>query len=215
MDRGSRPNPDQEEREDVNPSTTLKESRLRLITTKKENSRTWGLFQCECGDVAWCRLDISRTRFRSCNCPVEVPKVRSCTKCLVLKPSNDFYRDKMGGRRPVCKICWKAQSESWRARNLERAKETSRANSRRGSIRKRYGLTEAQYDSYMKKFGSACGICGGMETQRHKRTLSMDHCHKTGAIRGALCSLCNSMLGLARDRVDILEKAVLYLKRHP
>ena len=37
-----------------------------------------------------------------------------------------------------------------------------------------------------------CGICNNTST----RTLALDHCHKTGAVRGFLCTACNVRLGV-------------------
>ena len=45
-----------------------------------------------------------------------------------------------------------------------------------------------------------------------KSTLNVDHCHETGKIRGLLCHNCNRALGLFKDNVEFLERAILYLK---
>lgn len=56
-----------------------------------------------------------------------------------------------------------------------------------------------------------CWICGthdwpGMHGRPH-----VDHCHKTGKVRGILCAECNSGLGKFKDRPEFLIKAVEYL----
>ena len=51
-----------------------------------------------------------------------------------------------------------------------------------------------------------CTICG-MDTK-----LLLDHCHKTGRIRGWLCVRCNTGLGMFGDSAIILTKAVSYLR---
>lgn len=52
-----------------------------------------------------------------------------------------------------------------------------------------------------------CEIC-------HKQaTLAYDHDHKSGKHRGWLCRNCNVALGLINDNIEILEKAIIYLKR--
>ncbi len=40
----------------------------------------------------------------------------------------------------------------------------------------------------------------------------VDHCHKTGKIRGLLCASCNGGLGLFKDNPQALANAILYLK---
>lgn len=41
----------------------------------------------------------------------------------------------------------------------------------------------------------------------------LDHCHTTGRVRGLLCTLCNSALGYARDRITTLHNLIYYLER--
>lgn len=58
-----------------------------------------------------------------------------------------------------------------------------------------------------------CAIC--MNKPRKYR-LAVDHDHRTGAIRGLLCKRCNhDLLGASRDSVEMLERAVEYLKHPP
>lgn len=41
---------------------------------------------------------------------------------------------------------------------------------------------------------------------------SVDHSHSTNTVRGILCQHCNNMLGMAKDRHEIFERAIAYLK---
>lgn len=59
-----------------------------------------------------------------------------------------------------------------------------------------------------------CAICGNGETSKRQRSLSVDHDHETGAVRGLLCNRCNPMLGYARDDIAILQAAISYLQTH-
>ena len=52
-----------------------------------------------------------------------------------------------------------------------------------------------------------CGICG-----KDKR-LMVDHDHKTGKVRGLLCSSCNRGLGALGDEEIGLHRAIEYLQR--
>jgi hypothetical protein len=53
-----------------------------------------------------------------------------------------------------------------------------------------------------------CIICG--ETQGQQ--LAIDHDHRTGGVRGALCNRCNLGLGHFRDDPELLRLAALYLE---
>lgn len=63
-----------------------------------------------------------------------------------------------------------------------------------------------------------CEICG-IKLESDKTSLSkstwfnVDHCHKTGKVRGILCSKCNIGLGMFKDNIASLETAVQYLQQ--
>jgi hypothetical protein len=54
-----------------------------------------------------------------------------------------------------------------------------------------------------------CAICRGPEP------LAFDHDHHSGLVRGRLCAQCNLGLGAFRDRPDLLDAALKYLRRPP
>lgn len=59
----------------------------------------------------------------------------------------------------------------------------------------------------------ACAMCLG--PFENSRACSVDHCHATGAVRGLLCHQCNMVLGMARDRPDVLRAGMDYLADSP
>lgn len=79
---------------------------------------------------------------------------------------------------------------------------------REQKLKKRYGLTEEQYNAILTEQEGKCGIC------RRYRKLSVDHDHKTGKNRGLLCSNCNSGLGLFEENLNVLNCAKVYLTKH-
>ena len=76
----------------------------------------------------------------------------------------------------------------------------------------KYGLTPDQYDDRLKSQNGCCAICksNSPKTSRIKH-FCVDHCHKTGKIRGLLCSKCNRAIGLLEDSVEFLQTAIGYL----
>jgi len=81
---------------------------------------------------------------------------------------------------------------------------------REKNLRLRYGLTLELYERMLAEQGG-CAICR-RELDGARDTV-VDHDHNTGAVRGLLCRPCNTLLGMAQDRADVLESALAYLKR--
>ena len=82
---------------------------------------------------------------------------------------------------------------------------------------KRFGITVEDFDRMFEEQGGVCKICGCPETRTQNERvtmLSIDHCHSTGRVRGLLCDACNTAIGRVDDRIDLLEKAIEYLKNN-
>ena len=73
---------------------------------------------------------------------------------------------------------------------------------------KTYGITYKQYQTMLRTQKNCCAIC----KQEAAKTLAVDHCHKTGKVRGLLCSLCNTALGMFKDDVTAITRSLEYLK---
>lgn len=56
-----------------------------------------------------------------------------------------------------------------------------------------------------------CEICA-TSAKDNGRRLCVDHNHDTGEVRGVLCNRCNRALGLLQDNLDVLVRAVTYLR---
>lgn len=86
-------------------------------------------------------------------------------------------------------------------------------------LKRRFGMTNAEYARMMADQNGLCAICGKPETAKHKtsggsRSLAVDHCHNGGHVRALLCSACNTGLGSFGDDPDRLRAAIEYLERH-
>lgn len=75
--------------------------------------------------------------------------------------------------------------------------------------RKKYGITQDQYEAKRATQDGLCAICG-----RHQEVLYVDHCHASGMVRGLLCHQCNVLLGMCDDETAVLQNAVAYLNYH-
>ena len=76
-----------------------------------------------------------------------------------------------------------------------------------------YGATYEEYLQLLVKQDYRCAICGN-ERSKDDTNLCVDHCHKTGKIRGLLCKSCNLGISNLKDSISNLEKAITYLKEH-
>lgn len=79
-----------------------------------------------------------------------------------------------------------------------------------------YDLSLIDYNKMLAAQNYVCAICGKPEKTIHHVTnepkaLAVDHCHKTGKVRGLLCQRCNRVLGKVRDSIDLLDKMKVYL----
>jgi hypothetical protein len=81
---------------------------------------------------------------------------------------------------------------------------------------KNAGIKNMTYELYLKMVSQqndCCAICSD-HRDTMKRNLDVDHDHITGKVRGLLCSKCNTGIGKLKESIDILEKAINYLKKH-
>lgn len=75
-----------------------------------------------------------------------------------------------------------------------------------------YNLTIDQYNYMLCNQNYSCAICKKHESI-FKKGLAVDHCHKTGKVRGLLCGGCNVSLGRMEDSIELLTNAIEYLKK--
>jgi Autographiviridae endonuclease VII len=103
----------------------------------------------------------------------------------------------------------KEHARAYREAHREEMAERSRAVMRRYELRRKYGLSAAEYDALLAKQNGACAIC--RRRPKGKERLYVDHCHITGLVRGLLCQACNFALGWFRDDQTSLIAALVYL----
>ena len=134
--------------------------------------------------------------------------LRECRSCHEVKPFTEFGIRTRTVRRAQCKVCLAQRKKTYLDRHPEhrqRHNEIS-SNSRRKRI---FGLTTEEYHAVMKSQDYVCAICKAEAQDGTK--LGIDHNHKTGQVRGALCITCNAGLGMFHDDPDLLHRAVFYL----
>ena len=98
----------------------------------------------------------------------------------------------------------------------KKTKEERAQYQREWHLQRKFNLTGEEYAELLNRQGGGCAICGKKETHTYRsgklKDLSVDHDHKTGAIRGLLCVCCNRAVGYLNDDPQLLRKAADYLE---
>jgi hypothetical protein len=89
-------------------------------------------------------------------------------------------------------------------------------------LKSKFGLSPEEYEMMIERQGGVCPICD-TQLPHHLTTGTgkapgatwscVDHDHSTGAVRGLLCNLCNNGLGMFKDNIQQLERAIAYLNK--
>lgn len=146
---------------------------------------------------------------------------KTCSKCGELKPKSEFYKDSKNkdGYQGHCKKCrnekiaqYKSGKRAQELRSRYRKSDAYKDACLNSTLKKRYGITSAQYAEMLQEQGGMCAICGNPDALQ--RRLAVDHCHVTGKVRGLLCTECNLALGKFKDSQAVLSNAIKYLKEH-
>ena len=131
--------------------------------------------------------------------------MKTCTQCSIEKEITAFHKDKgkKCGYKSKCKKCSREIQKQWENKNKDKR--------RKYRLKGEYGITPNDFDYLLRKQNGKCAICGITQCPTGRR-FAVDHCHKTGKVRGLLCQACNTGLGKFNDSVHNLEEAVKYLK---
>ena len=90
---------------------------------------------------------------------------------------------------------------------------------RRANLAKNFGISLEDYNLILDFQDKKCAICGtdkcGNSGRGFRKCFSVDHDHTTNDIRGLLCGHCNLALGLFKDNINSLQKAIEYLNHPP
>lgn len=151
----------------------------------------------------------------------------ACSVCgrLITQPKRGPKRSKFCSKNcylydkstsPHYKEYKKNYDKEYRRKNKDKIKRTKRRyhssdmgryNSFLSKLSNRFGIGETLYREIMDSQRGCCVIC-----QCSLDEPCIDHNHKTGKVRGLLCSLCNSGLGYFKDNPSLLYYALEYLK---
>lgn len=114
------------------------------------------------------------------------PRAAYCNPChREYDKSRDYYN--------------KGRHKLWHSRNRDKVRERQ--------LKNKYSITQQDYLEMYRFQEGRCRIC---EDTYEK--LVIDHCHRTGRIRGLLCRECNTGIGLLKESPKVFVNAIEYLK---
>lgn len=147
------------------------------------------------------------------NCGVNPPKCRGqrlCRACFNARQRE--LRQKNPERRRAQE---KKSYQKYRAKKLVSTRAWIVANKERVLDRyllRTYGISGADFSRMLSEQNGRCACCS--RSGNGDRRLVVDHNHVTGKVRALLCTVCNVMLGQARECPEILDAAKMYLEAH-
>ena len=170
--------------------------------------------------------------------------MKICIKCMQEYPAENFAKHSTSGKpRRVCKTCRAKQSSAWKKtpkgkasvkahakRVYDKDPDAARARSRAWNhansdsrinthLKRTFGITLVNFIAMRKAQKDCCAVCKKPETVVDRRSgkprrLHVDHNHKTGEVRGLLCTRCNMAVGYVADDPKRAIAVADYLTKH-
>lgn len=166
-----------------------------------------------------------RPRTRRCRSALSV-----CQDCENRLTDENWTPSMQKYKRYVCGPCWTIRQRKYAAADpLRNEKQRMQRKNRMANwteaqhlehsrkrynnwLIRKYGIGLKEYEQLLESQLMGCAVCATKEPGG-RGGFHLDHCHGTKKIRGLLCSNCNLMIGLAKDRPEILKAAADYLER--
>lgn len=136
--------------------------------------------------------------------------MKKCCACLEFKALDLFYTDNSAPDKKTysCIACYEK-------RRLERKHANPEAHLKKTQsfwLKHRYGISLEEYQKMLINQDGKCAICDRIDSgKKGNKAFCVDHCHKTGKVRGLLCMPCNRSLGQFKDDSSVLRKAADYI----
>ena len=153
---------------------------------------------------------------------------KSCRKGHLLTEDTLFVSK--NGHSNGCMICRREYNRKYVDLNRQRLNKRStewvnkhvekrRRQSLQSTLKQKFNLSLEDYEQIVLRQNGKCLICGDLPKVRTdskgriKDRLDVDHCHKTGKVRGLLCHNCNKGLGQFKESLELLKNAVIYMEQ--
>lgn len=150
---------------------------------------------------------------------------KRCPRCGEIKSIASCFRNEPSRPRGIATYCRDCEPEIRRekyaarksahneqAKAYQKQRPEKRAEwARKHALKKFYNLTPEQWEGMYLAQSGRCLIC---DEEIPRGSFHVDHDHASGAVRGLLCSSCNSGLGMFKDDIYRLQRAINYLERY-
>ena len=133
-----------------------------------------------------------------------LPKTKKCRKCGKIKSQDEFALNGTTSPDGLSAQCTKCYRPTKRQYKWE------------AHLQNKFCMDAFAYNLILKAQNGVCAICKQPEVIKQNNNiirLAVDHNHKTGKIRGLLCSTCNLLLAHVENRPEILEAIPKYLQK--
>jgi len=142
----------------------------------------------------------------------------------------DYFRDHPDERRAYRRETYQrlrdaelARAKKYKIRHPEKVKAAREkakllGKGRVASLKYMYGLSLDDFHRICARQDQRCPICktafGCKPRFKNGRSaLQVDHCHRTGRIRGVLCHACNLLLGQCKESTAMLRAMIKYIEK--
>lgn len=154
--------------------------------------------------------------------------MKICKKCKIEKEFKEFSKrnSSKDGFRGSCKICRSKIAKNRydripeiikkkRQEYYQKNKEEFFHKTRKQHLKKKFNITIEDYKNLLDNQSNKCAICESNSAKNKlNKNFSVDHCHRSGKIRGLLCNKCNAGIGYFEDNVHFLKNAIKYLEKN-
>lgn len=151
-------------------------------------------------------------------------EAKICKRCNVLKVRSEFTIRESGRIGHLSTYCKECNVEAHKNR-IKRDPSIYRRSEWPSKLKRLYGITVDDYHRMLKEQNYGCALCGSTDPSMGNRgyirngnktirsVFDVDHNHKTGKVRGLLCTKCNRLVGLANDSLTTAQNLVQYLSK--
>lgn len=129
---------------------------------------------------------------------------RTANKDRALERATKWYRENKDRKKAYDAIYLVANKE----KRMKQGEKYRKANKCR-----KYGLTSEQHRQMLEACNGRCPCCKVPFSKLWESVPSVDHCHRTGVVRGIICRRCNLVIGHADDSPAILKNCLRYLEK--